>query len=43
MGHDPSGVALGLKVWKTQIDRAGKLFGKPLVRGRPAGHSTWQE
>ena len=27
MGNDPSGVALGLKVWKTQIDRADKLFG----------------
>src|SRR6202162_1462931 len=27
MGNDPSFVALGLKVWKTQIDRADKLFG----------------
>ena len=27
MGNDPSGVALGLKAWKTQIDRADKLFG----------------
>ena len=27
MGNDPSCVALGLKVWKTQIDRADKLFG----------------
>jgi hypothetical protein len=27
MGHDGSCVALGLKVWKTQIDRADKLFG----------------
>jgi len=26
MGNDPSCVALGLKVWKTQIDRADKLF-----------------
>ena len=27
MGNDPSCVALGLKAWKTQIDRADKLFG----------------
>src|SRR6202165_2048292 len=27
MENDPSCVALGLKVWKTQIDRADKLFG----------------
>ena len=27
MGNDPSCVALALKVWKTQIDRADKLFG----------------
>jgi hypothetical protein len=27
MGHDPSFVALALKVWKTQIDRADELFG----------------
>ena len=27
MGNDPSCGALGLKVWKTQIDRADKLFG----------------
>src|SRR3989475_12567915 len=26
MGNDPSCVALALKVWKTQIDRADKLF-----------------
>src|ERR1700730_16911360 len=27
MGNDPSCAALGLKAWKTQIDRADKLFG----------------
>ena len=27
MGNDLSCVALALKVWKTQIDRADKLFG----------------
>ena len=27
MGNDPSFAALGLKTWKTQIDRADKLFG----------------
>ena len=27
MGNDPSCVALALKVWKTQIERADKLFG----------------
>jgi hypothetical protein len=27
MGNDPSCVALALKAWKTQIDRADKLFG----------------
>jgi len=27
MGHDGACVALGLKAWKTQIDRADKLFG----------------
>jgi hypothetical protein len=27
MGNDPSYVALALKAWKTQIDRADKLFG----------------
>ena len=27
MGSEPSCVALGLKQWKTQIDRAAKLFG----------------
>ena len=27
MANDPSFVALGLKTWKTQIDRADKLFG----------------
>ena len=27
MGNDPSCAALALKVWKTQIDRADKLFG----------------
>ena len=27
MGNEGSCVALGLKVWKTQIDRADKLFG----------------
>ena len=27
MANDPSFVALGLKSWKTQIDRADKLFG----------------
>jgi hypothetical protein len=27
MGNDPSCVALGLKAWKTQIDRADELFG----------------
>ena len=27
MGNDSSCVALGLKGWKTQIDRADKLFG----------------
>ena len=27
MGPDPFCVALGLKAWKTQIDRADKLFG----------------
>ena len=27
MGNDPSCVALGLKVWATQIDRTDKLFG----------------
>jgi len=27
MGNDPSCVALALKAWKTQIDRAEKLFG----------------
>src|SRR5580693_10581273 len=26
MGNDGACVALGLKAWKTQIDRAGKLF-----------------
>ena len=26
MANDPSFVALGLKSWKTQIDRADKLF-----------------
>ena len=36
-------VALGLKAWKTQIDRADKLFGSSLVRGGPAGNSAWQE
>jgi hypothetical protein len=28
MGNEGSYAALGLKVWKTQIDRADKLFGK---------------
>ncbi len=27
MGNDPSCVPLALKAWKTQIDRADKLFG----------------
>ena len=27
MGNEDSYVALGLKVWKAQIDRAGKVFG----------------
>ena len=27
MGHEGSYVALGLKTWNTQIDRADKLFG----------------
>ena len=27
MGNEASCVALGLKVWKAQIDRADKLFG----------------
>jgi hypothetical protein len=27
MGNDPSFATLGLKAWKTQIDRADKLFG----------------
>ena len=27
MGNEPSCVALGLKAWKTQIERADKLFG----------------
>ena len=27
MGNDPSCVALALKAWNTQIDRADKLFG----------------
>jgi hypothetical protein len=27
MGNDTSCVALALKVWKTQLDRADKLFG----------------
>jgi len=27
MGNDPSCVALALKAWKTQFDRADKLFG----------------
>src|SRR5712675_3329319 len=27
MGHDSSCVALALKAWKTQLDRADKLFG----------------
>jgi hypothetical protein len=27
MGNDSSCAALGLKAWKTQIDRADKLFG----------------
>ena len=27
MGNDGACVALGLKAWKTQIDRADKLFG----------------
>jgi hypothetical protein len=27
MANDPSCVALGLKAWKTQIDRADKLLG----------------
>src|SRR5712672_3086725 len=27
MANDPSFAALGLKAWKTQIDRADKLFG----------------
>jgi hypothetical protein len=27
MGNEDSYVALGLKVWKAQIDRADKLFG----------------
>ena len=27
MGNDGSYVALALKVWKAQIDRADKLFG----------------
>src|SRR5258708_35282440 len=27
MGNDPSCIALGLKAWKSQIDRADKLFG----------------
>ena len=29
MGNEGSYVALGLKVWKAQIDRADKLFGSP--------------
>src|SRR5258708_12916866 len=28
MGNEGSYVALGLKVWKAQIDRADKLFGR---------------
>ena len=27
MGNEKSYAALGLKVWKAQVDRAGKLFG----------------
>ena len=40
MKNENSCVALGLKVWKTQIERADKLFGRPLVRGGPAGNSA---
>ena len=43
MGNEGSYVALGLKTWNAQIDRADKLFGSSLVRGGSAGNSAWQE
>jgi len=39
----PLGVALGLKVWKGQIERADKLFWEPLIRRRSAGNSAGQK
>ncbi len=38
MGNEGTYVALGLKVWKAQIERADKLFGS-----LSAGNSAWQE
>jgi len=43
MENEGSYVALGLKVWKAQIDRANKFFWRPLVRGGSAGNSARQE
>ena len=43
MANEGSYVALGLKVWTAQIERADKLFGTLSSGGGPAGNSTWQE
>jgi len=42
MGSEDSCVALGLKTWNTQTDRADKLW-RPFVRRDSAGDSAWQE
>jgi len=42
MGNEGSYAALGLKVWKTQIDRADKLLELSRPR-RSCGNSAWQE
>ena len=43
MGNDPSCVALALKVMEDPNRSGGQAVWKPLVRGGPAGNSTWQE
>jgi|GEM_PF-5387492 len=43
MANEGSYVALGLKIWPAQIERADKLFGGLSVRGSFAGNSAGQK
>ena len=39
MGNEGSYAALGLKIWKSQIERGGQAFWRPFPRGGSAGNS----